>query len=122
VYDAAFPIRERIVMSKYARDLDLERQWRRRLKAWQRSGLSGRDFCRRYSLSEPSFYGWRREIARRDREHAAAHEQPAFVPVAVVAAEPLEVVVRGGRVVRVGRGFDAAHLRAVVAALEGLPC
>lgn len=109
-------------MVKYARDLDLERQWRRRLKAWQRSGLSGRDFCRRYSLSEASFYGWRREIARRDRERAAARQQPAFVPVAVVAAEPLEVVVRGGRVVRVGHGFDAAHLRAVVAALEALPC
>ena len=109
-------------MSQYARDLRLERQWRRRLKEWERSGLTGREFCRRHSLSEPSFYGWRREIARRDREHAAAREQPAFVPIAVVAAEPLEVVVRGGRVVRVGRGFDAAHLRAVVAALEARPC
>jgi hypothetical protein len=113
---------ERFMMSKYARDLDLERQWRRRLKEWERSGLSGRDFCRRYALSEPSFYSWRREIGRRDREQAAAEQQPAFVPVAVVAAEPLEVVVRGDRVVRVGRGFDAAHLRAVVTALEALPC
>ena len=109
-------------MSKYARDLDLERQWRRRLKEWERSGLSGRDFCRRHLLSEPSFYGWRREIARRDGERSAAQQQPAFVPVAVIATEPLEVVVRGGRVVRVGRGFDAAHLRAVVAALEAVPC
>ena len=108
-------------MSKYARDLGLERQWRRRLKEWQSSGLSGRDFCRRHALSEPSFYSWRREIARRDREQAVAREQPAFVPVAVVAPEPLEVIVRG-RVVRVGRGFDAAHLRAVVATLEALPC
>jgi len=53
-------------------------------------------------LGEPSFYGWRREIAPRDRERAAARQQPALVPVAVVAAEPLEVVVRGGRVVRAG--------------------
>jgi serine/threonine protein kinase/tetratricopeptide (TPR) repeat protein len=37
--------------------------------------------------------------------------------VAVIAAKP---VVRGGRVVRVGRGFDRAHLRAVVATLERL--
>src|SRR5437763_142064 len=105
-------------MGKYTRDPGLEPQWRRRLKEWERSGLTGRDFCRRHSLSEPSFYGWRREIARRDREQAAAREQPAFVSIAVAAAVPLEVVVRGGRVVRVGHGFDAAHLRAVVAALE----
>jgi hypothetical protein len=109
-------------MSKYARDLGLERRWRRHLKEWERSGLSGRDFCRRHLLSEASFYSWRREIARRDRERAAAQQQPAFVPVAVIAADPLEVIVRGDRVVRVGRGFDAAHLRAVVTALEALPC
>ena len=109
-------------MGNFARDLDLERKWRRRLREWERSRLTGREFCRRHLLSEASFYSWRREIARRDREQAAAREQPAFVSVAVVAAEPLEVVVRGGRVVRVGRGFDAAHLRAVVAALEAEPC
>jgi hypothetical protein len=115
-------LQERFIVGKYTRDLDLERQWRRRLKEWERSGLTGRDFCRRHRLSEPSFYGWRREIARRDREGAAARRQPAFVSVAMIAAEPLEVVVRGGHVVRVGRGFDAAHLRAVVAALEAPPC
>jgi hypothetical protein len=31
-------------MCNFARDL--ERQWRRRLKEWQRSGLSGRDVWR----------------------------------------------------------------------------
>lgn len=109
-------------MAKHARDRKLERQWRRRLEEWQRSGLTGRAFCQQHGLSEPSFYGWRREIARRDGERAAAERQPAFVPVRVVAAEPIEVLVRGGRVVRVGPGFDAAQLRAVIQALEALPC
>lgn len=50
------------------RDPDKEKHWRGLLRAWRRSGLTGRDFCAKHQLSEPSFYAWRREIARRDRE------------------------------------------------------
>jgi hypothetical protein len=121
----------------WPRDPRKERLWRQRLARWQRSGLTGRDFCRREHLAEPSFYNWKREIARRDRELAAAtppirkQRQPrttqagrtTFVPVTVVGATTvLEVVVRSGQTVRVGVGFDAAHLRAVVTALEAPPC
>lgn len=131
-----------------ARNPELEQQWRRRLRDWQRSGLSGREFCRRHALSEPSFYSWRREIAQRDlespsvdcdrvrpsavvaegepfasrRARPAGQRRSAFVPVRVVATTALEVVVRSGQVVRVGPGFDATHLRAVVAALEAASC
>jgi hypothetical protein len=116
-----------------------ERLWRQRLQRWQRSGLTGRDFCRREHLQEGSFYSWKRVIAKRDRELAApaAHTRkrrrassvcPApspstdFVPVRVLPTPILEVVVRTGQVVRVAAGFDAAHLRAVVAALEAKSC
>jgi hypothetical protein len=34
------------------------------LARWQRSGQTGRDFCRAASLSEASFYAWRRELSR----------------------------------------------------------
>jgi hypothetical protein len=121
---------------RWTRDLHKERLWRQRLARWQRSGLTGRDFCRREHLSEPSFYGWKREIAQRDREavattvptrkrrsRVAKGSNTVFVPVTVIGtAAPLEVVVRSGQTVRVGVGFDAAHLRAVVAALEARPC
>lgn len=83
--------------------------------------------------------------ARKARKAAAARQQAerqepsttaaAFVPVRLIAesaesaviaesaaAGSVEVVVRGGRVVRVAAGFAAATLRAVVAVLEGLPC
>ena len=123
--------------TRWSRDLHKERLWRQRLARWQRSGLTGRDFCRREHLSEPSFYGWKREIARRDRESSTVTGQARsrrprrtrqvapndFVPVTVIAAAaPLEVVLRSGQTVRVHIGFDAAHLRAVVAALEARPC
>jgi hypothetical protein len=48
------------------------------------------------------------------------------VPVCLVEdtapAAALEVVLRGGRVLRVAAGFSAQTLREVVAALEDLPC
>src|SRR6476660_8236912 len=45
-----------------------EKRWRRLLQQWRRSGLTGRDFCAEHRLAEPSFYFWKREIARRDQE------------------------------------------------------
>ena len=84
-----------------------------------------REFCVGAGLSVPSFYWWRREVRIRDARRGGGN-RPRFVPVRV-RAEPgvgamLEVVLGSGRVVRVGGGFDAEHLRAVVAALEASPC
>lgn len=105
------------------RDKRKEQQWRRRIRSWRTSGLSVRAFCARHGLAQPSFYAWRRELQRRDAE------EPAFVPVRVVLDDgsartsSVDVVLRGGRTLRVGPGFDAATLRQVVAVLEeGPPC
>jgi hypothetical protein len=103
------------------RDARKEQQWRRWIEDWRASGLRVQAFCARYRLAPASFYAWRRELQRRDAE------PPAFVPVRVVGAEPpargsaVEVVLRGGRMVRVAPGFDAATLQQVVAALEEEP-
>ena len=53
------------------RDPAKERHWRRMVRRWRSSGLSVRDFCDWQALSEPCFYAWRRELAKRDREAAA---------------------------------------------------
>jgi hypothetical protein len=80
--------------------------------------LSVRAFCDRHGLAIPSFYAWRRTLARRGPEKAA------FVPVQVVAeaapaqASALEVVLVDGRTVRVAPGFDAATLRRLLAVLQ----
>ena len=105
------------------RDARKEQQWRQWIEQWRRSRLSVRAFCARHGLSQPSFYAWRRELQRRDTA------PPAFVPVRVVGANVagpssgIEVVLGGGRTVRVAPGFDATTLQQVVAALEeGPPC
>ena len=105
------------------RDERKERDWRRWIRKWQASGLTVREFCDQHGLGEHCFYAWRRELGRRDAETAP------FVPVGIVpddapvVAGTLEVVLPGGRTVRVAPGFDASTLRQLLAVLEeGLPC
>jgi hypothetical protein len=106
-----------------AQDEQKERQWQRRIEQRRASGLSVRAFCARHGLATASFYNWRRVFQRR-----AVAEQPAFLPVQVVAdavpaqASALEVVLTDGRTVRVAPGFDAATLRRLLDVLEGRPC
>ncbi|MCH7798095.1 MAG: transposase [Planctomycetes bacterium] len=33
---------------------------------WQRSGMTIRAFCRERGLNDHTFYGWRRDLKRRD--------------------------------------------------------
>jgi transposase len=99
------------------RDLQKEQEWRRRLQAWQRSGLSVSAFCRRYGVAENRLYAWRRILAERDAEQAT------FVPVRLLAENgsadgALEVLLACGRRLRVSRGFDAATLRQLLGVLE----
>jgi hypothetical protein len=126
-------------MAKGYRDRAKERRWREHLAAWRRSGQSVRAYCAAQGLSEPSFYSWRRVLTRCDHRggarsapdgrtaSAALAPGSPFVPVRLVEDTPppaatVEVVLRGGRVVRVAAGFAAQTLREVVAALEDLPC
>jgi hypothetical protein len=103
------------------RDPRKEQQWQQWIQQWQASGLSVRAFCARHRLAEPRFYAWRRLLRQRQRHSTG------FVPVRVLATpEPaaehvLEIVLAGGRRLRVGPGFDAATLRHLLTVLEEAP-
>ena len=43
-----------------------ERIWRQHVSRHGRSKLTVRDYCAQAGISEPSFYAWRSELARRD--------------------------------------------------------
>lgn len=65
-----------------SRDGVKENFWRKTLREHAASGLGVRAFCRGRGLSEPSFYGWRRTLAQRDRSgtrRRAASSRPRFV-------------------------------------------
>ncbi len=104
------------------RDPRKEEHWRRLIQVWKNSGLTVRAFCARHHITQPSFYAWRRELQQRD---AAT----TFVPVQVVADDqpasstPIEILLAGGRCVRITPGFDPATLRQLlVLLLEAPPC
>src|SRR5271154_5189269 len=75
-----------------------ERTWRADVERQRRSKLTVRDFCADAGISEPSFYAWRRELARRDSESGqparskpkaprrTAIPTPRFLPVTIAPA------------------------------------
>jgi hypothetical protein len=84
------------------------------------SGQSVAAFCRERGLPASQFFAWKKRL------HQAAAEP--FVEVQVVGApaqsatapsRAIEIRLPGGRRVFVEPGFDADHLHAVLAALEG---
>jgi hypothetical protein len=111
--------------------------------AWERSGLSQAEFCRRQQISAASFAWWKRRlVALEQRQERAVDGQPggggarraAFVEVglsqAILAGSAMkppgpsdawpgyEIALRNGRVVRVPRDFDANQVVQLVAAVE----
>jgi hypothetical protein len=123
-------------MSK-PRDPAKEQFWRQTLAAWQDSGLSVTAFCVQRQLQLQSFFRWRKLLAQRDQPAAASAEAaappavaaaPAFVParfrhpLAEAGQHPFEVVLAGGRLLRVGPAFDPAALRQLLDVLEQPPC
>ena len=105
--------------------------WRRMIRQQARSGLSVRGWCRRHSLSEPSFYWWRRRLARSGKpaQQSVPREAgaPQFVPVLVTAdragaansrPERIEIILPGKKRVRVLGAVDRRALADVLAVLE----
>ncbi|HET9831226.1 MAG TPA: hypothetical protein VFP91_05945 [Vicinamibacterales bacterium] len=117
-------------MARLKRDLKRERTWRRHLERQRASGQTIRAYCRAHQLHETSFYFWRAEVARRDRD--TIPPAPAFVPVAVIDSParrdtPIDIRLASGHRVRIRSGCDRELLADVLVLLrrstsEGRPC
>jgi hypothetical protein len=111
-------------------DVKKARFWQSTIREAARSGVSIREFCRRRKLKECQFYWWQRRLSM--SRHTAAKGGPQRVggtaSFALVSEEPgandagIELVLAGGRRLRIARGVDEATLRAVLAAVEPAGC
>jgi hypothetical protein len=112
-----------------------ERFWRGHVARQAAGRLSIRVYCERQGLAEPSFYAWRRELARRDGgtdrngRPATTRSAPRGVPFLQLnvpsAPVAVEIVLAGGTLVRVPGGADEATLAMVLSALTATrtpPC
>ena len=108
-----------------------EKFWRKTLRGFADCGQSVREFCQTRQLSEPSFYAWRRTLARRDADRSrAAHPAvtaPAFLPIELADVStasgdvPIEIVLAGGHRIRLRPPVNRTALREIVAALQLVP-
>ena len=114
-----------------------EQFWREHVRRQATGSLSVRHYCERHELSEPSFYAWRRELARRDalKLRPAAviprgkevAEQPAeflrinLQPEAGGGKAPIEIVLPGELRVLVPACATRGQVRDVLAALGVVP-
>jgi transposase-like protein len=100
---------------------DKEQFWRRILAQFDPHRESIRAFCRRLGVGEHSFYWWRRELRQRPQGKPAVFEVVDVTPTTGAEDMPIEVRLRGQRVLRVRAGFDADLLRQLVLLLEAIP-
>ncbi|MBC8443093.1 LysM peptidoglycan-binding domain-containing protein [PVC group bacterium] len=115
------------------------------LEAWVESGESLEAFARRHGVTLERLRSWQRRLVP-EQDAEGPNPVGLFLPVKVVSkvdkaaarlatVDPancrgpqpvqnsgLEVVLGGGRVVRIATGFDAETLARVVGTLEAVPC
>jgi hypothetical protein len=97
-------------------------KWRRLVCEQGRSARSVAAFCREHRLCVPHFYWWKKRLRETARAKPAGVGR--FVEVNV-AAEPdapgnaqIEIRLRNGRSLVVGRGCDAEQVRVLVGVVE----
>ena len=123
---------------------DQRERWQRLVERWAKSGLSQAEFCRRHSLWASDFSVWKRRLrgdrpARKARREAGrqARKPLRWLPVEVRTrraggadgrAESMDrpgrvaVVLRNGREIHLGEGFDPERLVQLVEILETAGC
>ena len=117
-------------MSGNKQDVEKARFWRAAIREAARCGVSIREFCRRRKLKECQFYWWQRRLSMTRRTAAKGRPQRprGQASFALVREEPgandagIELVLAGGRRLRIARGVDEATLRVVLAAVEPAGC
>jgi hypothetical protein len=116
-------------METIARAAVSRNEWRKRVARWKKSGLTAKEFGAREGINPGTLYFWRYKLAygdRLDRPPRRGTRSDAMVaslvevqaPAAVVGDHRFEIEVRNGRLIRVGAGFDAERLRALLAVVE----
>ena len=94
-----------------------ERDWRERIAAQERSGMSIKRFCEEQRVTEQSFYVWRKRLRKQQPMRFALVETGGAGQESAMEAA-LELVLATGERLRIGAGVNPAALRSVLEALR----
>src|SRR5258706_9285430 len=89
-------------------------KWRRLISEQARSGQTVTAFCRERSLCRPYFFAWKKRL-REDTAVKFLEVQLRETTPSAVRDTRVEIRLSNGRSLLVGRGFDAEHVRALLA-------
>ena len=99
-------------------------QWRERFERFEDSKMTVRQFCLDESVSQPSFYYWKKQVPRRKRARAENTQQgsrftPVFEPVHVTPASTSlhRTTIRLGDEVAIELGEDLQVVELIVQAV-----
>jgi len=108
-------------------------EWVKRVERWQDSGLTAKEFAAELDVSPSSLTYWKLKLRRERGTGSKADAQAEPLPVAsapkflqllptsvdVEDGAALELILRGGIVVRVPRGFDEPTLARLIGVIGG---
>jgi hypothetical protein len=110
-------------MRQRARSRQVWGKWRKLVREQEGSGESVAAFCRERKLCAPHFFAWKKRL----REAAGAKFEEVKLAVAgtglagatrAAGDARVEILLKNGRSLRVGPGFDAELVRALMAVVE----
>lgn len=94
-------------------------QWRGLIAEQAGNGQSVVAFCRERGIKTGQFFAWKQRLRKADDERfVEVHVEKTEARAPTAHRRAIEVHLTEGRRIFVEPGFDAEHLRAVVAALE----
>ena len=101
-----------------------ESYWRSEIQAWQKSGKTQVEHCRRNNVSLARFSFWKSKLKKRDAASKGSLPK-RFFPVQVIPDLPctglFEIVLLKGRRIVVPRDGEASELRRLIEILEETP-
>jgi hypothetical protein len=107
-------------MTQRERSKQARRKWQRLVSEQGRSGQTVAAFCRERRLCTSHFFWWKKRLGASSAAKFLEVKLAAAAPAPSTVGDPrVEVVLKNGRSLRVGPGFDRELVRALAAVLEG---
>ena len=92
-------------------------KWRRLVSEQARSGQTVKAFCREHGLCRPYFFVWKKRLQQGPPTKFLEVQVRERVPSAS-SDSSVEIRLQNGRSLMVRPGFDAEHVRALLAVVE----